>query len=318
MCVWRDGGPQGAHSIRFDAAEQGLPVLGHIVENELLRWALWQRAAQAGVQLRAGLELAGATLDRDGARVTTNTAERLGAQLLVAADGARSRLRAIAGLSWRRRGYGQRGLVTHVRSERPHAQTAWQRFLPGGPLALLPLADGRCSIVWSCPDAQAEALLGAEHEAFADALTAASEAALGRLEVAAEVQAFPLAAGHAPAYVGERLVLVGDAAHQVHPLAGQGVNLGLADAATLAGVLVAHATRAQADFGDRRVLRRYERSRKAQNLLTLGTMELFHRVFSGAPAAAHAGGMGLAIADRLPPLKRRLAAHALGSRGLVR
>ncbi|RMF97089.1 MAG: 2-octaprenyl-3-methyl-6-methoxy-1,4-benzoquinol hydroxylase [Gammaproteobacteria bacterium] len=318
MCVWRDGGPGGAQRIRFDAAEQGLPVLGHIVENELLRWALWQRAADAGVGLRAGCELLNALIEPEQAAITTADGERLGARLLVAADGARSRLRQLAGLPWRYRSYRQRGLVTVVSSERWHEQCAWQRFLPGGPLALLPLADGRSSIVWSVPDAQADALLDGGPEALGEALTAASERVLGRLSVAGEAQAFPLAAGHAPAYVSERLALVGDAAHQVHPLAGQGVNLGLADAAALAGVLRAHAQLPAADPGDRRVLRRYERARKADNLLTLGTMDLFHRVFGGGPALAGAGGIGLAIADRVPALKRRLAAQALGSRGLVR
>lgn len=316
MIVWRDGGPQGQDSICFDAAEQGLATLGHIVENDLLCRLLWDRAEAAGIGLLTGASPV--SMEREPGQVSLqmDDGSRVATRLLVGADGAASWVREAAGLARRQWSYGQHGVVTHAQPELPHAQTAWQRFLPRGPLALLPLADGRVSIVWSCPDARASELLAGDDDALADALTTASEGVLGQLRPTVPARAFPLNAAHARAYTGERIALVGDAAHQVHPLAGQGANLGLKDAAVLAGTLSHHLEHPAADPGDRRVLRRYERARKADNLATLMTMDLINRAFStGNPALAALAGSGLGLVDRFKPLKRAFAAHAAGGAG---
>ncbi len=319
MEVWREHGPGGTDSIGFDAAEQGLDVLGHIVENDLLRWKLWQRTAEQGIRLLTNSRLDRLWREPDSIQVILEDGRRIDAQLLIGADGAASRVRTRLGIDAQRRPYAQQGVVTHVATERPHRQTARQRFLPGGPVALLPLADGRCSVVWSCPDAQACELLQLDADEFGRRLTDATQAVLGAVTVTETPRAFPLAAAHATRYTGERYALIGDAAHQVHPLAGQGVNLGFQDAAVLADELARYmASSPYADPGDRRVLRRYERRRRGSNFAMLKSMDLLHQVFStgNAPLAA-AGALGLGVVDRLGPLKRRLAGQALGHRGLL-
>jgi ubiquinone biosynthesis UbiH/UbiF/VisC/COQ6 family hydroxylase len=203
-----------------------------------------------------------------------------------------------------------------VSSERPHGATAWQRFLAGGPLALLPLADGRSSIVWSCPEEQAGFLASVDEDDFNRELTAASAGVLGELRLTTPRLSFPLAGGHVSRYTGLRYALIGDAAHRVHPLAGQGVNLGFADAAALAETLARHLAAPHADAGDPLALRRFERWRKSANLSTLAAMEALHRLFtSRVPGVARAAGLGLGAVDRLAPLKSSLAAFATGRRG---
>jgi len=178
-------------------------------------------------------------------------------------------------------GYGQKAVVTPVRTEKPHQETAWQRFLPTGPLAFLPLHDGRCSIVWSTTPEQAEQLLQLDEAAFAWALGKAFEHRLGDIVDVGPRGAFPLRLQHAQDYVKPHIALVGDAAHVIHPLAGQGVNLGLLDAAALAEVLL-EAAAAGRDIGAFKVLRRYERWRKGENLLMLGVMDASSG-YSGVP-----------------------------------
>jgi ubiquinone biosynthesis UbiH/UbiF/VisC/COQ6 family hydroxylase len=196
-----------------------------------------------------------------------------------------------------------------VKTEHDHAETAWQCFLSGGPVALLPLADGRSSLVWSCPDELAAELLAMDDAAFAERLGAAVDHVLGNLEVMTPRLSFPLGSGYAPHYSGRRYALIGDAAHRVHPLAGQGVNLGLLDAACLVDELSQHMGLPVADPGDPRVLRRYERGRKGDNLLTLGTMDVLNRLFGGP--AADIAGFALGVIDRSGPLKSSLARYAM-------
>jgi 2-octaprenylphenol hydroxylase len=213
------------------------------------------------------------------------------------------------------REYGQSALVSHISCERPHERTAWQCFTHGGPVALLPLADGRCSLVWSCFEAEARELAALPDEEFGVRLTAVTGNVLGRLRVTTRRLAVPLAARHTHRYTGARFALIGDAAHQIHPLAGQGINLGILDAAALADTLASHLLGTPlADPGDALVLRRYERARKGNNLLTMATMEGLHRVFtSDSSSLTRLATAGLGVVDRLPFLKRLFAEQATGS-----
>lgn len=312
MCVWQAEGSAGqSRSISFDAAENGAPDLGHIVENRAVRLAAWDLIEQdrnttliTGRRVVAVSELAGHCV------IELDDGEQLRARLTVGADGARSPLREMLGVEYRQRAYGQSAVVAHIATELPHAETAWQRFLETGPVALLPLADGRSSLVWSCPEEEAAALVSMDTAQFTERLEQAVDRVLGAMECTTARAAFPLAMGYALQYTGQRFALIGDAAHQVHPLAGQGVNLGLLDAATLAEQLLAHCTSSAVDPGDPIALRRYERARKGDNLLTLGAMDALNNLFSG-PAGA-IGGWGLEVADRLPPLKSLFVNYATG------
>jgi 2-octaprenyl-3-methyl-6-methoxy-1,4-benzoquinol hydroxylase/2-octaprenylphenol hydroxylase len=199
-----------------------------------------------------------------------------------------------------------------VTTERPHQHTAWQRFLPGGPLALLPLADGRSSIVWSLPEAEARRVLALDDDAFCAELGVASDFRLGPVRSTTRRAAFPLRLQLADDYQAERLVLLGDAAHAVHPLAGQGVNLGLRDVAELRDTLLA-AREAGRDIAAPHVLRRYARRRRSADTLDAWSFDALGRIYAWqAPPWVAARALGVRLVDRLAPLKRRLAAHAAG------
>jgi 2-octaprenyl-3-methyl-6-methoxy-1,4-benzoquinol hydroxylase/2-octaprenylphenol hydroxylase len=230
----------------------------------------------------------------------------------VAADGAGSPLRRLAGLDTHGHDYGQRGVVAHVATEQPHQCTAWQRFLPGGPLALLPLADGRSSIVWSLPEDEAQRVLALDDDAFCAELGVASDFRLGRVLSSTRRAAFPLRLQLADRYQAERLVLLGDAAHAVHPLAGQGVNLGLRDVAELRDTLLA-ARAAGRDIGAAHVLRRYARRRRSADTLDALGFDALARAYAwqSSPLVA-ARSAGIRLLDRLTPLKRLLSGHAAG------
>ena len=210
------------------------------------------------------------------------------------------------------RDYVQRGLVANVTTARPHEHTAWQRFLPTGPLAFLPLADGRCSIVWTLPDAEAARVLALDDEAFRAELGAAFDFRLGEIVATTARAAFPLRLRLADRYVSGRVVLAGDAAHVVHPLAGQGMNLGFRDVACLARVL-RDARERGGDIGSAHVLRRYERERRSENALAARGLDAIERVFTANdPLIPAVRGAGLSLVDRLAPLKGLLASIAAG------
>ncbi|HEX9625934.1 MAG TPA: UbiH/UbiF/VisC/COQ6 family ubiquinone biosynthesis hydroxylase [Acidiferrobacterales bacterium] len=313
MRVWDAA---GGGAIGFDAAEIGEPDLGYIVENRVIDAAAWERlAGHASVEVRRPAQIA--ALDVDGERVGVGLADgrRLNARLLVGADGAQSVVRELAGIAVRGWGYDQQGIVATVATTGDHAQTAFQVFLPTGPLAFLPLAPGSSSIVWSCDTPRAAALLALDDDAFRAELATAFGDRLGVIESVGPRAAFPLSLAHAERYVGERVALVGDAAHRVHPLAGQGVNLGLLDAALLAELLLA-ARGAGRDPGARPWLRRYERGRKGDNLAMLAVTDAFQRGFgaSWAPLVA-ARSLGLDLTDALPPLKQAIMRRAAGLAG---
>jgi 2-octaprenylphenol hydroxylase len=318
MRVWQaDSAMAGSGSIGFDAADTGIPELGHIVEHDWLRQCLWNvlaESADAPVALLTDADPVGLVPHPDAIAVNRSDGTVLSTRLLVAADGANSWAREQLRLKTTVRDYGQLALVAHVSCERDHQRTAWQCFTRGGPVALLPLADGRCSIVWSCPEAQARALAALPDDEFGNRLTAATGNVLGALRLTTRRLTFPLAARHTHRYTGPRFALVGDAAHQIHPLAGQGINLGLLDVAVLADTLASHLRIGRfADPGDASVLRRYERARKGDNLLTMAAMEGLHRVFtSDSSALTHLAAAALGAVDRLPVIKRRLTLKATG------
>jgi 2-octaprenylphenol hydroxylase len=314
MEVWDSGPPRG--EIAFDSAELGTSELGHIVENALVQHALVRRMAElpdvSTFAPAAPTELA---CDREAARVTLEDGRMLAARLVVGADGASSRVRELAGIASSASDYAQAALVAHVRSERAHDETARQRFMTDGPLALLPLADGRSSIVWSTTPEHAQSLVAGEAAAFDAALTEASEGVLGSLTLASGRASFPLRRQSAATYTADRVALVGDAAHSVHPLAGLGVNLGFMDAAALAEVVL-DAVHAGEDPGDPRALRRYERWRKGENVAYSAALDGFHRLFTSSdPWAGGVRAVGLNAVDRLAPVKNMLARRAMGIAG---
>jgi 2-octaprenylphenol hydroxylase len=237
---------------------------------------------------------------------------------VIAADGARSVSRACVGIKARERAYGQTALVTHIRTERPHRQTAWQRFLPQGPIAFLPLNDGRSSIVWTTTPEHAAELLQMDEAALANAIATAGDQVLGDVALAAPCGAFPLQLAQVDEYCRQRFVLVGDAAHSIHPLAGQGVNLGFMDAASLVQVLTeARAAGASLEaLGEMPVLRRYERWRKTENTAALGLVDALNRLFSNDTRSVGAlRRAGLRAIEQLPLAKRMLMLRALGLAG---
>lgn len=314
MRVWDAA---GFGQIHFDSADLGEPLLGWIIENRVIQYALLERARQ----LSAVALLCPATLDtaqplaENGWRVQLSDGRELTTRLLVGADGAQSKVRDLADIAASGWNYDQKAVVGHVRTAEPHQETAWQRFLPTGPLAFLPLHDGRCSIVWSTTPEQAEALLALNESAFAEALADAFDRRLGSIIEVGPRGAFPLRRQHAQAYVKPGLALIGDAAHVVHPLAGQGVNLGLLDAATLAEVIL-DALNAGQDFASFKTLRRYERWRKGDNLLMLGVMDGFKRLFGNPLLPVRLlRNVGLNLTDTVGPLKNLIARRAMGLEG---
>ncbi len=323
MCVWDAAAPGQLH---VDAAERGEAALGWIVENRHLQHGAWSAFADRvtvvcpaeAVAVESGAAPAGATdvagADPVASRAVLELADgrRLRARVLAVAEGADSPLRTRLGIGFTGRDYAQRAVVAHIATERPHQDTAWQRFVPGGPLALLPLADGRSSVVWSLPSAEAERVLALDDAAFRAELGAASDFRLGPIVASSPRAAFPLRLREASRYVEGRCVLVGDAAHVVHPLAGQGVNLGLRDVACLRRVL-GEARRRGADIGAAHILRRYARERRSENALAAHAFDLIERTFSpGSLPLAALRGAALKAAGRFGPLRRLLVDAAAG------
>lgn len=304
-------GDDGASSLDFSAYKSGVPELAAIIEESNL-----QQALAAALEGQDNVRLLACGCERvrwheDHAELELADGGRVSARLVVAADGADSKVRAAAGIEARVHEYGQQGVVANFRAQRPHGGIARQWFRRDGVLALLPLPGDEVSMVWSTPDAHAASLLAMTTGEIEDAVGIASVRALGELRALGSARAFPLRRMRASRLVAPRLALVGDAAHNVHPLAGQGLNLGLGDAQCLAQVVTARGL--EGDCGAKNLLRRYERSRwepiLAMELVTGGLQALFAGELPGLSALRNAG---LKLTDRIPPLKRYLVKRALG------
>lgn len=314
MHVWSEG---GRAAIDFCAFDLGQLALGYIVENSVILAGLYQRLdAQDKVLRLPPATIEGWTLMESGARqLRLSDGTEISASLLVGADGAFSKVREMAQIATQEYDYQQQAIVTAVRTELGHQATAWQRFLQTGPLAFLPLQDEAaqyCSIVWSADEAVARSLMELPDVAFASALESAFEKRLGRIETVAQRFVFPLRQRHAEQYGSAGLALVGDAAHTIHPLAGQGVNLGLLDAAVLAEE-VARARQRGIPIDHVSVTERYRRRRVGNNRAVMSLMTLFKRLYgSENPALLMLRDAGVALLNQMGPVKNQVAAQAMG------
>lgn len=314
MRVWHESArPDSSAVLCFDAADVGEPDLGHIAELSTLTHACLDSFVAAGGVLITG-ELEQLALEQQAAGVTSG-GETLSARLVIGADGAQSAVRSHSGLTVRVRDYRQMALVANVVTERPHEHTAWQRFLRTGPLALLPLFDGTSSIVWSVDAPLAQALLECPETEFGERLTAASDAVLGATRLASARAGFALSSARAESYVTGRCALIGDAAHVIHPLAGQGANLGLLDAAALCETVAAAVAEGE-DIGALRTLRRYEQRRRTHNLAMDAAMSALRGGFAlSRGPLPRLLSLGLEAVNRSDWLKRAFAHQALGISG---
>jgi 2-octaprenyl-3-methyl-6-methoxy-1,4-benzoquinol hydroxylase/2-octaprenylphenol hydroxylase len=295
----------------FDAPVFNLERLGTIVENALLQWSVWQVVSSAGmVDLYCPEQLQGIEFSAEQNRVSLKSGKVLNARLVVGADGAASRVRKALGVRQDHYAYNQHALVAVVGKQKPNPGVAWQRFLAGGPLAFLPLADGRSSIVWTRPSAEAERLLALDDETFIQELDAASSGWLGKVESLGPRAAFPLSMRLSESYASRRTVLMGDAAHVVHPLAGQGVNLGFADAAGLTELLI-RVRLAGGDIGAASVLHDYDRSRRSESETMAFGMHALRSLFDIA-GLAPLRRAGLALVKRSWPLRDMFLQRAAG------
>ena len=316
MQVW-DG--SGTGEIHFSAASVHAEVLGHIVENRVVQDALLDCLHGTAIEMLPNARLEQMRRSGDDWLLTLADGRTLRAPLVVAADGANSAVRRLTGCETREWDYQHHAIVTSVRCSRPHQQTAWQRFTDHGPLAFLPLArDGQqdwCSIVWSTTPELAERAMAMDDVAFCRELELAFEGRLGQVLSADPRVCVPLRQRHAKRYVAEGLVLIGDAAHTIHPLAGQGVNLGFLDAAVLAQVLLHAADRGER-LADVRVLSRYERRRMPHNLALMAAMEGFERLFQADSLAVRLlRNTGLKWVNNMPEAKAVFVRQALGLTG---
>jgi 2-octaprenylphenol hydroxylase len=313
MRVWD---ASGKGSIHFDAADIAEPSLGHIVENHVTQLALWKRLSiHENVSIICPDRVIEISREQMISKVQLESGLLLAASLVVVADGKKSAVRDMLGIETTGWLYDQHALVATITTENGHKNTAWQRFMQRGPLAFLPLGhntDKSCSIVWSTSPEQAKVLMALDEQQFCESLTQASEAVLGNVTRVEDRAVFPLELKHAKTYIREGFVLVGDAAHAIHPLAGQGVNLGFLDVIALLDI-VSTAHEQKRDIGGMHTLRKFERERKASNITMLAAMDGFKRIFSNDIAPlAKVRNAGLSLVDNLGPLKQFFMRYAMG------
>lgn len=311
MRVWDAATPEA--ELVFRSQDIAAPELGHIVEQSLIQDRLLGALREwPNVEWLDAAKVSGIEHESRSIGVLLDDGRCVHARLLVAADGAASPLRDYLGIATHGRDYAQRGVVGYIQTGLPHQDTAWQRFQPGGPLAVLPFTEGRSSIVWSLPEAEAVRVLALDDAAFAQALERAFEGRLGSMKPLSARVGFPLHLRLAERYAAERAVLIGDAAHGVHPLAGQGVNLGFQDVAELMQQVGA-AQAAGQDIADPLVLARYARRRRSQTTLAAYAFDGIERLFgTNALMPTLLRGPALGMVSRISPLKRFFMRHASG------
>lgn len=311
MHVWD---AHGRGSIHFDSKALSEPTLGYIIENQRIQNALREKLGQfPHLTWYCPAQVENLNQRHNNAEILLDTGKRLTARLIIGADGASSRIRELAGIRNKTHDYQQTAVVCSVKTQTAHQDIARQRFLSTGPLAFLPLTDPHtCSIVWSTNPSQAEYLLNCGEKEFHLQLEQAFDSTLGAVLETTQRFSFPLSRAHASNYVAQRLALIGDAAHRVHPLAGQGANMGILDAAALAELLC----QTERDIGYSSTLRKYERWRKGENLAVIMAMDGFKYLFGSSNTALRwSRNAGLNLTDALTPVKRMIMRRAMGLTG---
>ena len=303
-------------TLQFDAEQTGFKELGHIIENAAVVTTHLERLSQNySVEIFDSREVSQFHNKDDCIQITLSSGQPIEGSLVIGADGANSPVRGWLDTEIDTHDFQQQAIVAKIQFEHGHQNTAWQCFLGTGPIAMLPMEDHCCSMVWSSDNDVAMSIAECPDEAFLDQINAIFRSRLGRALQSGERQMFPLFHQHAKKYVGKRSVLIGDAAHVTHPLAGLGANIGLQDAAALAEV-IADAKSQRRNIGNHSVLRRYERWRKGENARVLLLMRGIKSVFAQSdPGFAMLRQGGLHVVNQFPELKNQLSRHAMGIAG---
>jgi len=309
MQIFGDAGGK----LEFSAFDTGVSELGWILESSLMACEFWESAKRQGnLKLFCPARPQRLEFRHDAAILELGDGSLLSGRLLVGADGRDSWVRQAAGLAAENTAYGEKGLVANFATEKPHRNIAYQWFRDDGVLAYLPLPGNRISIVWSTPDDQADELCALARQQLCERVAEAGRHMLGKLDLLTPAAAFPLRLMRVPQTVAQRLALVGDAAHGIHPLSGHGINLGFQDAQVLAALLAA--AQPWQDIGQEKFLQRYQRARREETVLMQGATDGLRRLFREAPPGLRPlRNLGLNLTNGLPFVKNALVRYALGA-----